>query len=141
MKYFLDLLKPSPWITLHPSPPAVNGATSPLLPPPSPDKVFLDDFRVAFKVNAASFRECAATSLNDHSQHFKTTDGDKWKSLNLQLPITFCQAKQTRIRTPGDAVEGDPAAWEKLEQDWSSFWTSRGKEKLGKSAQAAVNGG
>ncbi|KAI0800868.1 ER-golgi trafficking TRAPP I complex 85 kDa subunit-domain-containing protein [Fomes fomentarius] len=120
VKYFLGLLKPSPWITLHPSPSAVNGAASPLLPPPSPDKVFLDDFRVAFK-------------------HFKTTDGDKWKSLDLQLPITFCQAKQTRIRTPGDAIEGDVAAWEKLEQDWSSFWTSRGEEKLGKSAQAAVD--
>ena len=54
--------------------------------------------------------------------------------------MTFCQAKHTRVRFPGDAVEGDSSTWEKLEQDWQSFWSSRGKEKLGKSGKAAVDG-
>ncbi|KAI0778588.1 ER-golgi trafficking TRAPP I complex 85 kDa subunit-domain-containing protein [Trametes elegans] len=121
VKYFLQLLKPltQPGPRLHP-PQAANGTVSPLLPQPSRDKVYLEDFRVAFK-------------------HFKATEGDAWKKLNLQLPISFCQAKQTRIRFPGDAVQGDSAAWEKLEGDWTTFWSTRGKEKLGRSGKAAVN--
>ncbi|EIW64369.1 uncharacterized protein TRAVEDRAFT_158546 [Trametes versicolor FP-101664 SS1] len=121
IKYFLGLLKPftPQGSQLYPTHGA-NGAGSPLLPQPSRDKVYLEDFRVAFR-------------------HFKTTEGDAWKTLGLQLPITFCQAKHTRVRFPGDAVEGDSAAWEVLEQDWAAFWTPRGKEKLGKSGQAAVN--
>ncbi|KAI1793952.1 ER-golgi trafficking TRAPP I complex 85 kDa subunit-domain-containing protein [Ganoderma leucocontextum] len=99
---------------------AANGVTSPLLPLPSTDKVFLEDFRVAFK-------------------HFKETEGGAWKKLNLQLPLTFCQAKHTRVRFPGDAVEGESSTWEKLEEDWLTFWSSRGKEKLGKSGKAAVD--
>ncbi|KAI8981263.1 ER-golgi trafficking TRAPP I complex 85 kDa subunit-domain-containing protein [Trametes punicea] len=121
VKYFLGLLKPSSQYGPQSHPPhGANGAVSPLLPLPSRTKVYMEDFRVAFK-------------------HFKTTEGDAWKRLQLQLPITFCQAKQTRIRFPGDAVEGDSAAWEKLEQDWAAFWSSRGKDKLGKSGKAVVN--
>ncbi|TBU62053.1 ER-golgi trafficking TRAPP I complex 85 kDa subunit-domain-containing protein [Dichomitus squalens] len=120
VQYFLTLIKPSAATRPNPSYGAVNGAASPLLPTPSTDKVYLEDFLVAFK-------------------HFKATEGDAWKNLNLKLPITFCQAKQTRIRSPGDAVEGDSATWEKLEQNWSAFWTPRSKEKLGKSGKAAVN--
>ncbi|KAI0721227.1 ER-golgi trafficking TRAPP I complex 85 kDa subunit-domain-containing protein [Cerioporus squamosus] len=122
VKYFMGLLQASsPARPLsHPHPTHANGAGTPLLPQPSPDKVFLEDFRVAFK-------------------HFKETEGDKWKSLQLQLPITFCQAKQTRVRFPGDAVEGDAATWDKLEEDWAIFWSSRGKEKLTKSGKAAVD--
>ncbi|KAH9897998.1 ER-golgi trafficking TRAPP I complex 85 kDa subunit-domain-containing protein [Cubamyces lactineus] len=121
VKYFLALLKPvvQHGPQLHP-PHSANGAGSPLLPQPSRGKVYLEDFRVAFK-------------------HFKVTEGDAWKKLGLQLPITFCQAKQTRVRFPGDAVEGDSAAWEKLEGDWAAFWSQHGKEKLGKSGKAAVN--
>ncbi|TFK91662.1 hypothetical protein K466DRAFT_482283 [Polyporus arcularius HHB13444] len=122
VKYFMGLLQPPSPASPHPHPyPApANGSASPLLPQPSPDKVYLEDFRVAFK-------------------HFKETEGDRWKSLDLHLPISFCQAKQTRVRYPGDAVEGDAATWEKLEQDWATFWTSRGKEKLSKSGKAAVD--
>ncbi|KAI0639808.1 ER-golgi trafficking TRAPP I complex 85 kDa subunit-domain-containing protein [Trametes polyzona] len=121
VQFFLGLLRPAVHhgLQLHPTQ-AGNGAISPLLPQPSRDKVYLEDFRVAFK-------------------HFKTTEGDAWKKLNLQLPITFCQPKQTRIRSPGDAIEGDSAVWETLEEDWSAFWSTRGKEKLGKSGKAAVN--
>ncbi|KAM5531871.1 hypothetical protein V8D89_014425 [Ganoderma adspersum] len=122
VKYFLSLLKPSTPTRplLGPSHGAANGVMSPLLPPPSTDKVFLEDFRVAFK-------------------HFKETEGDAWKKLSLQLQLTFCQAKHTRVRFPGDAIEGESSTWEKLEQDWQAFWSSRGKEKLGKSGKAAVD--
>lgn len=78
--------------------------------------------------------------LSNDIQHFKETEGDAWKKLSLQLPLTFCQAKHTRIRFPGDAIEGESSTWEKLEQDWQTFWSLRGKEKLGKSGKAAVDG-
>ena len=73
-------------------------------------------------------------------QHFKATEGDIWTKLGLELPISFCQPKQTRIRFPGDSVQGDSSVWQKLEEDWQSFWSSHGREKLGKSGKAAVNG-
>ncbi|KAI0652274.1 ER-golgi trafficking TRAPP I complex 85 kDa subunit-domain-containing protein [Trametes meyenii] len=121
VKYFLELLRPALLHGPQLQPPhAANGTGSPLLPQPTRDKVYLEDFRVAFK-------------------HFKQTEGDIWKNLGLQLPITFCQAKYTRLRFPGDAVEGDSTVWEKLEDDWSSFWSSHGKDKLAKSGNAAVN--
>ncbi|KAH9944035.1 ER-golgi trafficking TRAPP I complex 85 kDa subunit-domain-containing protein [Epithele typhae] len=117
VKYFLRLLTPAKDATALST---ANGVSSPLLPPPSRDKMFLEDFRVAFK-------------------HFKATEGEAWQKLGLQLPVSFCQAKQTRVRSPGDSVHGDSTIWEKLEEDWSYFWTSNGKEKLGKSGKAAVN--
>lgn len=48
--------------------------------------------------------------------------------------------KQTRVRFPGDAVEGDSAEWEQLEKDWHTFWASQGQERLEKSGKAAVDG-
>ena len=51
VSYFLGLLKPSPSTKSHPHLANANGAVSPLLPPPSTDKVYLEDFRVAFKVS------------------------------------------------------------------------------------------
>lgn len=58
----------------------------------------------------------------------------------LKLPINFCQAKQTRVRLPGDAVEGDPEVWRVIEDDWAAFWRPRGQERLELSGKAAVNG-
>lgn len=58
----------------------------------------------------------------------------------LKLPISFCQAKQTRVRLPGDAVEGDPEVWRVIEDDWAAFWRPRGQERLELSGKAAVNG-
>ncbi|KAI0932025.1 hypothetical protein AcV5_004630 [Taiwanofungus camphoratus] len=86
----------------------------------STDKVYLEDFRVAFK-------------------HFKTTEPDKCEAAGLILPVTFCRMKQTRVRFPGDAVEGDSAEWEQLEKDWHTFWASQGQERLEKSGKAAVD--
>ena len=60
--------------------------------------------------------------------------------MDLKLPITFVQVKQCRVRLPGDAIEGPPEEWDLREQDWLSFWKSRGKEKLEKGGKAAVDG-
>lgn len=86
----------------------------------SPDKVFLEDFRVALK-------------------HFRDTKGDRWEGVSLTLPVTFCQAKQTRVRFPGDTFEGDQTEWDMREEDWRKFWASRGKEKLERNSKAAVD--
>ncbi|TFY57186.1 hypothetical protein EVJ58_g7180 [Rhodofomes roseus] len=84
------------------------------------DKVYLEDFRVAAK-------------------HFKATEPEKWKSASLQLPVSFCQPKQTKVRFPGNNFEGDPKEWTRREEDWAEFWASRGKEKLERSSKAAVD--
>lgn len=60
--------------------------------------------------------------------------------MDLKLPITFVQVKQSRVRLPGDASEGPPEEWDLREQDWLTFWKSRGKEKLEKGGKAAVDG-
>ena len=56
VRYFLSLLKPSALsrASTH-AIYAANGVSSPLLPPPSTDKVYLEDFRVAFKANSSTF--------------------------------------------------------------------------------------
>ncbi|KAI0788537.1 ER-golgi trafficking TRAPP I complex 85 kDa subunit-domain-containing protein [Abortiporus biennis] len=88
--------------------------------PVSTDKVYLEDFRVAFK-------------------HFIDTEGSRWKNSELKLKVSFCQVKHTRIRLPGDSVEGDNEEWGQREDDWASFWKSRGKEWLEKGGKAAVD--
>ncbi|OBZ79321.1 hypothetical protein A0H81_00967 [Grifola frondosa] len=122
VRYFLGLLRPSssPQLPPHVAAIIANGNVSPSPPQASTDKVYMEDFRVAFK-------------------HFRATEGDRWKAANLKLPATFCRAKQTRVRFPGDAVEGESTEWDKRECDWSNFWSSRGKEKLEKSGKAAVD--
>ncbi|KAH9937068.1 ER-golgi trafficking TRAPP I complex 85 kDa subunit-domain-containing protein [Fomitopsis serialis] len=84
------------------------------------DKVYLEDFRVAAK-------------------HLKETEPERWKSASLQLPVTFCEPKQTGVRFPGNNIEGDPEEWTRREEDWAYFWASRGKEKLERSSKAAVD--
>ncbi|KAK7694801.1 hypothetical protein QCA50_001989 [Cerrena zonata] len=59
--------------------------------------------------------------------------------MDLRLPITFVQVKQSRVRLPGDAIEGPPEEWDLREEDWLAFWKSRGKEKLEKGGKAAVD--
>ncbi len=54
--------------------------------------------------------------------------------------VSFCQVRQTRVRLPGDAIEGDPERWQHLEENWASFWRPQGKERLEQSGKAAVNG-
>ncbi|KAJ7071158.1 ER-golgi trafficking TRAPP I complex 85 kDa subunit-domain-containing protein [Mycena amicta] len=78
------------------------------------DKVFMDDFRVAFA-------------------HFKSTAADQTRSLDLKLPFEFCVKKQTRVRLARD-THTDSGEWEEREETWTQFWKA-----LVKSGKATVN--
>ncbi|OCH95835.1 hypothetical protein OBBRIDRAFT_767184 [Obba rivulosa] len=119
--YFLELLRPpTPYNPPHYAVTAANGMALMESKQSSSNKVYLEDLRVTLK-------------------HFKATEPDKWEGAALKLPLTFCQVKETRIRFPGDTIEGDAAEWEKRESAWSTFWSTQGKEKLEKSGKAAVD--
>ncbi|KAF5384925.1 hypothetical protein D9615_001402 [Tricholomella constricta] len=118
VRFFLGLLRgssgvSSPFARL--SSPGVVGEGTKL---PSTDKVFLDDFRVAY----------AATS----------PDNDQLA--DLKLPFTFCLERQTRLRLPGDTEHGAGNLWEARDDQWKSFSRSLGrKEGLAPSGKAFVN--
>ncbi|KAI0068320.1 hypothetical protein BV25DRAFT_1793504 [Artomyces pyxidatus] len=84
------------------------------------DRVFLEDFRVAF-------------------QHLQDTTGGKPEQGDLKLPLSFCDASHTRLRLPGDSVGGDGAVWDAREDGWRTFWRAHGKETLQSTGKAAVN--
>ncbi|CCM05178.1 uncharacterized protein FIBRA_07387 [Fibroporia radiculosa] len=119
VRYFTGLLRKAPLAGSITSLDLMNGSGS-TEGQISADKVYLEDFRVALK-------------------HFRTTEQHKWEASSLQLPVMFCQARQTRVRLPNDITDGDPSRWAKLEDDWSNFWASRGKEKLERNCRAAVD--
>lgn len=73
-------------------------------------------------------------------QHFLDTSGDKVDLTELKLPLTFCLAKQTKIRLQSDSSGSDLDDWKKREDDWREFWKPRGKETLDNKRTAAVNG-
>ncbi|KAI0271395.1 ER-golgi trafficking TRAPP I complex 85 kDa subunit-domain-containing protein [Gloeopeniophorella convolvens] len=83
------------------------------------DKVFLDDFRVAF-------------------QHLRDNSDDDFSTSDLKLPVTFFNARLTRLRLPGDSVGGDPLVWQSREETWTSFWKMKGKEPLNRTGKALV---
>lgn len=78
--------------------------------------------------------------MSDPSQHFRTTEQQKFESLALELPITFSRPIETRLRLPGNAMDGDPENWKRLEDDWASFWRPRGQERLQSGGKASVEG-
>ncbi|KAJ7103664.1 ER-golgi trafficking TRAPP I complex 85 kDa subunit-domain-containing protein [Mycena belliarum] len=85
------------------------------------DKVFLDDFRVAFT-------------------HFKSTAGDEIQSLDLKLPFTFSVPQQTRLRLPRDSQEDGGPVWQSREEDWIQFWKGLGRpENLTNTSKVTVN--
>ncbi|PSS37571.1 hypothetical protein PHLCEN_2v587 [Hermanssonia centrifuga] len=126
VRHFLGLLQGS---STDPIQPQANGLgltngdeySDNRIPSAGTDGVYMEDFRVALK-------------------HFKTTEEERWASANLALRVSFCQVRQTRVRLPGDAIEGDPESWQHLEENWASFWRPQGKERLEQSGKAAVNG-
>ncbi|KAG8904219.1 hypothetical protein FRB99_002083, partial [Tulasnella sp. 403] len=96
------------------------------------DKVFLDDFRVAF-------------------QHLQNISSDVVATKDWKLPVPISQAALTRRRfaaihsKQGDLVDSDQATQhvlEELEDRWRSFWRSSGsgggKEPLEKSGSGEV---
>ncbi|KAI0697133.1 ER-golgi trafficking TRAPP I complex 85 kDa subunit-domain-containing protein [Cytidiella melzeri] len=124
VRYFLGLLRASdvPKSVL-PSGLGLTSNNSSLDDNFSPtDRVYLEDFRVALK-------------------HFRTNESTEWDAVkdSLQLPITFCRAKESRLRLPGDAVVGEPHSWKILEEEWEQFWRPRGRERLEQGGKAAVN--
>ncbi|KAF9229138.1 hypothetical protein BS17DRAFT_742850 [Gyrodon lividus] len=85
----------------------------------NPDKVFLEDFRVALS-------------------HLESISDQKIDFRGLTLPITFAIPASSRARLPRDSVSGDQSEWERKEEIWRSFWRPRGKETLEKSGKATV---
>ncbi|PCH33758.1 hypothetical protein WOLCODRAFT_60797 [Wolfiporia cocos MD-104 SS10] len=114
VRYFLGLLRGTAFTSSQ------TGADTIPEGQISTDKVYLEDFRVALK-------------------HFKATEREKWAAAALKLPVTFCQAKQTRIRYPGENSGEDRTDWAQRENDWTTFWAHRGKERLERSISAAVD--
>ncbi|KAG5647603.1 hypothetical protein DXG03_008956 [Asterophora parasitica] len=88
---------------------------------PSTDKVFLDDFRVAYA-------------------HFKATSPDTDQLADLKMPFTFCLERQTRLRLLDATQNSEDTVWEAREGQWKTFSKSLGrKEGLSSSGKASVD--
>lgn len=81
--------------------------------------MFLEDFQVAIS-------------------HLKSISGEQARLEDVKLPLRFVVLSQTCVRLARDSVEGEQSEWETREEIWSSFWKRRGKEKLERSGNAAV---
>ncbi|PPQ67072.1 hypothetical protein CVT25_005673 [Psilocybe cyanescens] len=76
----------------------------------SNDKVYLDDFRVAYN-------------------YWKSTEPDKISKAGLTMPLKLCVNKHSRLRFSGDNVNGDSNIWWNRQEDWKTFWKSRGERE------------
>ncbi|KAG5340621.1 hypothetical protein C0989_001063 [Termitomyces sp. Mn162] len=120
VRFFLGLLRGS---TGNPSrtsssPSTGNDGENKL---PYTDKVYLDDFRVAYA-------------------HFKETSPESKQLNDLKLPFTFCITQQTQLRLAGDMQDRASGVWESREESWKSFSKSLGRtEGLSASGKASVN--
>ncbi|KAG6862433.1 hypothetical protein C0995_011873 [Termitomyces sp. Mi166 len=119
VRFFLGLLRGSTGKPLHASSfPSTGSDGGNKLP--DTDKVYLDDFRVAYA-------------------HFKETSPES-KLNDLKLPFTFCLTRQTRLRLSGDMQDGPSGVWNSREERWRTFYKSLGhKEGLSASGKASVN--
>ncbi|KAG6878643.1 hypothetical protein C0993_001166 [Termitomyces sp. T159_Od127] len=119
VRFFLGLLRGStgkPFDTSYLSTGSDDGNKL-----PGADKVYLDDFRVAYA-------------------HFKETLPESKQLKDLKLPFTFCLTQRTRLRLTGDVQDAVSEAWESLEELWKKFSKSIGcKEGLSGSGKASVN--
>jgi hypothetical protein len=70
----------------------------------------------------------------------KSISGEQARLEDVKLPLRFVVPSQTCVRLARDSVEGEQSEWETREEIWSSFWKHRGKEKLERSGNAAVEG-
>ncbi|KAJ8468953.1 hypothetical protein ONZ45_g17058 [Pleurotus djamor] len=88
---------------------------------PPVDKVFLDDFRVAFA-------------------HYKTVSSDKLDLSGLSPPFALSRAKQTRLRFRDGSTE-EESTWEEKEEAWKLFRKSQGgNEALVENPKVCANG-
>ena len=140
MRFFLGLLHGSDDPSSSIMSPKINGEMNGDLKSLGTDKVFLEDFRVAFAVCAHLVIRCILHVNFRLPQHFKSTSPDDVTLSDLTPPFTFCLVRHSRVRLPGSSVSGSPVVWEKREADWTAFWKTRGKEPLERSGKAAVDG-
>ncbi|KAJ7900204.1 ER-golgi trafficking TRAPP I complex 85 kDa subunit-domain-containing protein [Mycena olivaceomarginata] len=103
------------------------------------DKVFLDDFRVAFAVWLTL--EFELSSLIPSDSISSQLPGDQVSLLDLKLPFTFCLQSQTRLRLPRESQEDEGSEWQNREEDWVKFWKGRGGTgSLTKTGKVVVDG-
>lgn len=137
VRHFLGLLR---WSSASSSPLArLSSHTVDITKDPSnSDKVFLEDFQVAISVMYL-FPSLLRPSDAIY-QHLKSISGEQARLEDVKLPLRFVVPSQACVRLARDSVEGEQSEWETREEIWSSFWKSRGKEKLERSGNAAVEG-
>ena len=109
---------------------------------PNLDKIFLEDFHVAFTVSQPISRLLSHTKLSRwFTQHWMDTAGGKIDLTSFCLPTTFCKPKLTRLRLRGDHSGDDRSEWKEREREWAEFWRARGgKEKLDNRRRGVVGG-
>ncbi|KAF8575503.1 hypothetical protein K439DRAFT_1419748 [Ramaria rubella] len=84
------------------------------------DALYVEDFKVAF-------------------EHLKSTVGDNAFPVDLKPPFSFSSAVETRVRLARQGeLDVDNVRWEAFEKTWTSFWKSKGKERLEKGGKAVV---
>lgn len=115
VRVFLQLLKPSSEATSTTSYPGTGAIEA-----KHTDQVILEDFNVAFK-------------------HFLATDGDRRKLADLKLAASFSLPRLSRVRIPRESSSEDANVWASREEEWSTFWKSRGSESLAPGGKARVN--
>ncbi|KZP10535.1 hypothetical protein FIBSPDRAFT_1051266 [Athelia psychrophila] len=120
VRFFLGLLRGSDEALPVVTSPRANGEFSESLKSLGTDKVFLEDFRVAFA-------------------HFKETSPDDPALSDLKAPFTFIVVRHSRIRLPNDSTLGSIEEWQKREETWNAFWKTQDKASLSKSGKAAVD--
>ncbi|KDQ30937.1 hypothetical protein PLEOSDRAFT_1027421, partial [Pleurotus ostreatus PC15] len=119
VKYFLGLLSGTRSLRIAPAAPPPGPNEEPKAP--SIDKVFLDDFRVAFA-------------------HYKTVSGDNLELDDLLPPFKLVRPRETKLRLPRDSSAEEDSVWEKREQDWTAFQREQGtKSVLAKNQKVTVN--
>ncbi|KAJ6519689.1 ER-golgi trafficking TRAPP I complex 85 kDa subunit-domain-containing protein [Mycena sanguinolenta] len=121
VRYFLGLLRGSSLLPLRP--PTLTNGNAPGDDPNffGTDKVFLDDFRVAFA-------------------HFKSTAEDQASLLDLKLPFALCVQTQTRLRLPRESQQDEGEEWQNREEAWVKFWKGRGgAQNLTKTGKVVVD--
>ncbi|KAG9222665.1 hypothetical protein CCMSSC00406_0004579 [Pleurotus cornucopiae] len=119
VKYFLGLLSGTRSLRIAPAAPPPGPTEEPKAP--SIDKVFLDDFRVAFA-------------------HYKTVSGDNLELDDLLPPFKLVRPRETKLRLPRDSSAEEDSVWEKREQDWTAFQREQGtKSVLAKNQKVTVN--
>ncbi|KAF4623241.1 hypothetical protein D9613_002112 [Agrocybe pediades] len=85
------------------------------------DKLYLDDFRVAYN-------------------YWKSTEPEKTADHSLQLPIKLCNVKQSSLRFSGDNT-GNDDVWAAREEAWKTFWKSQdAKPSIVPSGKVCTNG-